>query len=85
VIANNFNANLELRTTIGMCKKSNNVTRNVVKIPPTSMVSPMCISKDCVGLLLREGGGASASPFDLIQFCFNLGRRWREAALGRGF
>ncbi len=56
---------------------------NVVKIPPItpSLVSCMCISIDHVGLLPREGGRAGAGPFDLVQYCYDPGKGWREAAL----
>jgi hypothetical protein len=32
-----------------------------------------CIPIDCLGLLPREGGGAGAGPFDLMQYCYNPG------------
>jgi hypothetical protein len=78
--------NFELCTIDGICKTSKNVKRDVEKIPPALHgFSNTCISIDCVGFPPGRRGGASAGSFDLMQYCYNPGKGWRETAQGRGW
>ncbi len=49
--------------------------------PPLHMATKYVYFWSCVWL---EGGGAGAGPFDLLQYCYNPGKRWGRLPIEGG-